>query len=522
MRQQIRAISQLPAMQKVLWFFSSVWFPLAYALFAFISSLTGLEIAYFGITALIAVFTCIFSRDSKPMLTLVFMAVYGVSWVHTPQHPYNSEFFFNKGFQIYLLVLGVLVVGAVVFRFVVFPQDRNFFKESKLRLGILLMTAAFLLNGVFFSGYTIADLPFGLLMALSFFLFYVFFYNTLYIDKDTGLHVGYILVITSGLIFLQLAKVLLFDGAIKDGSIDKNLIVAGWGMSNNFGGMLGMLSPACFYVAYKQKRFGWIYYVLGFVFFGGVCLTLSRTSALICAIILVAAAIYLSIVKSPMRKFVRIFNIAVVVVGAILLIVLWDFVRNLLEVFFERGFDDSGRTFIWQSGITNFLRAPFFGVGFYEPIAPDWSYEVDNWVFPDMYHNIFIQMLASCGIFGLLAYCIHLLQVVFAVKRRPTAESLFYIIILVAIFGMSLLDNHIFHVFPAMVYSVFLLLSEREGEDGPLLLLRPLLIRRKNRGGQAEPAPEGAAGTQCAAGEGAKAGTDIRAASACADAEEKK
>lgn len=240
-------------MRKLLWFFDSIWFPLAYALLAFISSLTGLEVAYFGITAIVAVFTCIFSRDSKPMLTLVFMAVYGVSWVHTPQHPYNSDFFNNRWFQIYLLVLGVLVVAAVVFRFVVFPQDRNFFKESKLRLGIILMTAAFLLNGVFFSDYTIANLPFGLLMALSFFLFYVFFYNTLYIDKNTGLHVGYILVIASGLIFLQLAKVLLFDDVIVDGSIDKNLIVAGWGMSNNFGGMLGMLSPACFYVAYKTE-----------------------------------------------------------------------------------------------------------------------------------------------------------------------------------------------------------------------------------------------------------------------------
>ena len=82
MRQQIRAISQQPVLRKLLWFFDSIWFPLAYALLAFISSLTGLEVAYFGITAIVAVFTCIFSRDSKPMLTLVFMAVYGVSWVH--------------------------------------------------------------------------------------------------------------------------------------------------------------------------------------------------------------------------------------------------------------------------------------------------------------------------------------------------------------------------------------------------------------------------------------------------------
>ena len=61
---------------------------------------------------------------------------------------------------------------------------------------------------------------------------------------------------------------------------------------------------------------------------------------------------------------------------------------------------------------------------------------------------------------------------------------------------MSLLDNHIFHVFPAMVYSVFLLLSEREGEDGPLLLLRPLLVKLLRRKKEMEgDVAEGAAGS---------------------------
>ncbi len=481
MRQRIRALTQLPVLKQLLWFLDSYYFPAAYALLALLSSLFGLEIAFYAVSAAVVVFSSIFSRDSKPFLPMVFLAVYAVSWVHTPQYPFSSGFFNDGGVRIYLLCLGVLLVACLLFRFIAFPQDRNFFKESKLRLGIVLMVAAFLLNGVLFSGYQIKDLPFGLLMALSFFAFYIFFFNTLSVDEKTPHYVAYILVLASGVIFLQLAKIYIFDGVIKDGSVDKNLLVAGWGMSNNIGGMLGMLFPACFYLALKSRRGGWAFYMLAFLFFGGVCLTLSRTSALISGIILLAAAIYLSIVRSPVRKFVRIFNCVAVVAGAAALAVMWDFIRELLAVYFERGFDDSGRSFIWQSGIENFLRAPLFGVGFYEPIAPDWSYDIENWIFPDMYHNVFIQMLASCGILGLLAYCVHFLQVVFAVKRRPTAESLFYIIILLGIFGMSLLDNHLFHVFPAMVYSVFLLLSEREGESGPLLLLKPLLVGRRKK-----------------------------------------
>ena len=502
MRQQIRAISQQPVMRKLLWFFDSIWFPLAYALLALISSLTGLEVAYFGITAIVAVFTCIFSRDSKPMLTLVFMAVYGVSWVHTPQHPYNSDFFNNRWLQIYLLVLGVLVVAAVVFRFVVFPQDRNFFKESKLRLGIALTTAAFLLNGVFYGGYEPVDLPFGALMALSFFAFYIFFYNTLFVDENTGMFMGRLLVIAAGVIFVQLCKIYLFDGVIEEGSVNKDILVAGWGMSNNIGGMLCMFFPACFYVAYRSRRLGPLFYVLGFVFFGGVCLTLSRTSALVGAVVLLAAAIYMSVSRSPVRTFARVFNIAVVVAGAVVLALSWEFVRELFAVYFERGFSDSGRFELWANGIRNFLRAPLFGVGFYEPLEN--SYNIENWIFPDMYHNVFVQMLACCGVFGLVAYVVHIAQAVFAVRRDGTPESLFYICVLAAMFGMSLLDNHIFHVFPAMACSVMLMLSEREGEDGPLLLLRPLLVklfRRKKQEPEAAASLPGGAGAESRGGE---------------------
>lgn len=495
MRQKIRAAAQNPVMRKILYFFSSIWYPVAYAVLALVCSFTGMEIAFYALTVLAVAFTCIFSRDSKPLLTPVFMAVYAVSWTHTPQPPYSSQFFYDGGVQIYLLCLGLFAAVCMVFRFIVFPQNRNFFKESKLRLGILLMTAAFLLNGVFFGGYNFSNLPFGLLMALSFFAFYIFFYNTLHIDEGTGPFVGYLLVLTAGIIFVQLAKILLFDGVFAEGSANPDLVIAGWGMKNNVGGMLAMFFPACFYAAYRCKRGGWAFYVLGFIFFGGVCLSQSRASALVGGVILVAAAVYMSISKSPVRRFARIFNICIVLAAVVFVIVFWDAVRDLFAVFFERGFDDSGRFELWANGIRNFLRAPVFGVGFYEPL--DEPYNIENWVFPEMYHNIFIQLLASCGIFGLIAYVVHILQVTFAVRRDSTPESLFYIVILVTIFGLSLLDNHIFHVFPAMVYSVFLLLSEREGEDGPLLLLRPLLVKLRRKK-QPEPEPEAAAsGSAC-------------------------
>ena len=489
LRQKIRQASTLPVIKHIICFLEKPFYPAAYALLALLSSLIGLEIAFYGITAIIVVFSCVFSRDSRAIITPVFITVYGLSWKHSPI--YGSDFLNSAAVQGYLLALGAIVIAAMVFRVALFNNGRNILKESKHRAGIVLLTLAFLLNGVGFSDYTIANLPFGLLMALSFFLFYVFFFITLDVREDTAEHVAWVMLMAAALIFIQLAKIYIFGDIFENGAVNKDYILTGWGISNNIGGALAMFMPSGFYLALK-KRHGWVYYVLSFVIFGGVCLTQSRTAALIAGIVLVAAAIYICIIKSPVRKFAIIFNCAAVAVAVIFIAVFFNFVQDIFATFFERGFDDSHRGELWEYGILNFLRAPIFGVGFYEPITSaelPW-YDIENWVFPDMYHNSFIQMLASCGIFGLIAFCVHILQVIFAVRRRPVRESLFYIAVLIIIIGMSQLDNHLFHVFTALVYSVFLLLSERDGEDRPLLLLRPLFVKlvRRIKRKDAEPA----------------------------------
>ena len=478
-------------MKAVTDFFESIYYPVAYALLALACSFAGFEIAFFAVTAALAVFTLVFCSDTKSLFVPLVLAVYGVSQRHTPQPPYGSDYLYGTGFLVSMGCLLALVFAAMIFRMVAYRGTGNVFRtRAKLRWGLFALAAALVLNGIFSEGYTAMNLVFGIVMALSFVWFYIFFYNTAQWNGGTAVYIARVLAIAAAVIFIQLAEVYIFDGAVTDGAINKGSLVVGWGMSNNIGGMLAMFMPAFFYLAYRQ-RFGWLWYLGGFACFGGVVLTLSRTSVLVAAAALVVVMVLLSI-KGRHRKFVRIFNIAAAVCGIVALIVLWDKVREFFAVFFERGFSGSGRFFIWQCGIDNFLRAPVFGVGFYEPISPDWSYNIENWIFPDMYHNIFIQMLASCGIVGALALCVHLAQVVFAVKKRPDAESLFCIAILLGMLGMSMLDNHLFHVFPAAAYSVFLLLSEREGESGPLLLLRPLSVKRKDGSGN-EAATDGAA-----------------------------
>ena len=463
-RQKFDALREKKVIRILTDFFDGNIYPVSYAVFALVCSFVGFETIYFSVSAVILVFTTLFCRDTKSTFVPLVLTIYGVSQKHTPQPPYNSSYLYSTPFLITAGCLLALVFGAMIFRLIVFKGTGNVFRvRTKAKWGLFALGAALLLNGVFYGGYTYKNFLGGIALALSFVWFYVYFYNTLEWKDDTADYVARLLVLASSVILIQLGEIYLFDGAISGGSVNKGALVLGWGMSNNIGGMLAMFMPASFWLAYKS-RFGIAFYVFGIAVFVGVVLTLSRTSVLVVAIALLACMILLSI-KGRRVRFVRIFNIVLVVGGIVLAIVFREELSRIFRYYLDRGFDDSGRFEIWKNGFKNFLRAPIFGVGFYTPIAPDWSYEIENWLFPDMYHNTFIQLIASCGIFGVLAYVFHLVLGCILVFRRPTPARIFYFFVIVVLSGISMGDNHLFHVFPTLIYSALIALCEKDRES---------------------------------------------------------
>ena len=454
LRSRLKIAAEIPFINRIVRFFDGKIYPAAYALLVLISSLFGLEFFLYAVTVAIVVFTSLFSEDTKPILVPLILVVYSTSWKHTPQPPYGSAFFNTPSVLIGISVLGAVAVAAMLFRLIVFRVREG--RRLYLSAGFAALSAVFILNGAASAEFVGKDLPFGILIAVSFAAVYFYLTFTLRADRSLGQYCAYAVALASAVIFLQLMYVLFALGAFRGGSIDKNLVIAGWGMSNNVGGMLAMFLPATLYFAYKSEKNGLLFYLSAFVQFFGVCLTQSRSSVLVGGTILVAAAVLLSVIPSPHRKYFCICNIAVLVLAAAGCVLFFDTIRNIFSVMFDRGFSDSNRFAIWKNGLKNFMKAPLFGVGFYAPFYVDIN--IENWIFPDMYHNIFVQILASCGFAGMLAYAYHLAQVFCLALRKPTAERLFFLGIFLLISGTSMLDNHIFHVFPALVYSLVLLL----------------------------------------------------------------
>ena len=456
---QLKIVAKKPLIKDIVKFFDGNLYPIVYAALILISSFFGLEFYIYILTCAIIVFTSLFSEDSKPIIVPIVLVVYSTSWKHTPQPPYNSQFLNTPSVLVGISVLAVIAVSAMIFRVVVFRVKEEG-STLLLKSGLIALSAAFILNGAISLKFEIKDMFFGALIALSFIAVYFYLSNTLRKNSANGKYCAYVIGLASAVIFIQLIYVLFIEGAFHDGTIDKDLVIAGWGMSNNVGGMLAMFLPATLYFSYKENKFGVLFYLLAFLQFFGVCLTQSRASVLIGGIILVAAAIVLSIVKTPQRKYIRICNIIVVIAAIFVSVLFFDKIKNLFAVMFDRGFSDSNRLQIWKNGLKNFMDSPLFGVGFYAPFYVDIN--IENWVFPDMYHNVFIQIIASCGFIGILAYAYHLSQVFFLALQKPSAERIFFLGMFLLITGTSLLDNHIFHVFPALVYSLILFMWDSD------------------------------------------------------------
>ena len=465
----IMDISNRAGMRQVLAFFDGYLYPAVYAALALISSYVGLEAPFFVLTTLCILFTSVFSKDSKPVWTPIVLMMYSLSLKHTPSS--GSEYFTNPGMYALIGVLAVLLVAAFVWRLAAYPAPGKSFFASKTRFGggLLFLAAALVLNGAFYRDSAIfKNLLLGVILALSFVLVYIYLYNTTAYRRDNATFLAYLFFLAGLIVTIQILVILASGKAfLPDGSIDKNMMSLGWGAPNTVGGMLAIFISASMFLAYRVRG-GFLFYLISIMQFICVCCTQSRGAILVSGIILVVGAILLSVIASRNRFSILCSNIGLILAIVFSKICFSDVFDGIFSFIIDRGFSDSARFDIWSYGIENFLKSPAFGVGFYAPLRindPDFTYGFNTWLFPDMYHNMAIQIIASCGLFGIFALVCHFVQVLLAAGERPNSERLFYLAIVLLIVGTSMLENHIFHIFPALLYSMALLFWEKALTD---------------------------------------------------------
>ena len=242
-------------------------------------------------------------------------------------------------------------------------------------------------------------------------------------------------------------------------------IFTGWGMRNNIAGQISLCVAAPIYLAIKSKK-PLIYLWMPLFMIVSCFLVNSRGGALTsCLIFVIAIIIYFVKVD----KIARIKGIAmlgaVTLAGIVLFVVKFNAVKELLSRFFASiGESDmyvitQGRNETWMHGMSDFFENTLFGVGFYQ--CKDYIfYNFTTGFVPARYHNIYIQFLASTGLFGIAAYFYHRAQTLFITFKKPSLEKTFIYFTVLALVISSLTDNHFFNIGPGLNYCMALAFIE--------------------------------------------------------------
>ncbi len=463
---------------------SSYFFPLVTAVVSVGCYYLGWDIVNIWYLCLSGTAIMICCKDVSPALCLILF----FSMLPSEQHsPGASNYLVSAPILAQEIIGVVFFIGTVIFR-LVRGIVKGQFKITPVFWGIVALSVALALNGIFYSHYTARSLLFGLALSAIIIIFYIFCYCNFGRGEKTFMQIAYYFIALAAAVTLELG-VLYITKRSRAAEVGwRSVLGFGWGTYNQAGLMLTMAIPAWFYLAGKHKR-GY-FFLIGAVANEGACfLSQSRQAMLMSLVVLCACCVWI-LIWDKGRK--RIIDLAMMGAVIALIIIAAGIMHERVFAFLKGALDKeslssgSGRTWLWGLGWQNFLHNPLFGVGFYDPMAyteyetlADGSKKLISWgvgyfsetdlshSIPRMCHNTVFQLLSAGGIVGLIAYVFHRTQTVISYINNRTPERTLIGLTMCVILLMSLLDNHIFYIIPTIHYAILLALltaTEKEKE----------------------------------------------------------
>lgn len=466
--QQLR---QSPRVQAINSFLRSPGYILALSLLTVVCNLLGLELVYYTLVIALGLYVITLSKDLLPIMPMIMLCYIVPSVKNNPGRHGDSIFSFSNG-GAYILVLASVVVVFLIWRLISDKEMGRAFLTHKRSLvsGMLFLGVGYLLSGI--GSYRYFDvfgrnLLFAFLQFISIALLYFLFTATVdwsNVPKDylawMGLGIGF--TVLPQLLMAYLSGQAFMEGT---GTMDRELIYTGWGMHNNIGGLMVMMIPFAYYLAYTKKH-SWVYNLLGTILLGGVMLSCSRTAMAVGAgIYLVCAVILLK------NKRTRKENLWVYCIGALAVLgfvaVFFEKLMEIFSLFFEEIGLVSKRDVLLENGLKKFGNDPIFGGSFFFKGTPGefvpWDFSEQatfSSFFPPRWHNTLVQIAASCGVVGLVGYGFHRFQTFRMLWRNRSTENLFIALYLAVLLLCSLMDCHFFNVGPVLFYSMALAFAE--------------------------------------------------------------
>ncbi len=429
----------------------------------------GAELFVYTCFVLIFLYLCVLGRDLLPVLPLAVCSYIAPSRNNNPGISTESIFSSGNG-GVYMIILAVLLVAGLLYRLIRDPElGRTAFLKQKRKLlpGIAALCAAYLVSGIGSGSHFMKvggqNLLFAFVQVASIFVLYFVLTGAVKWDKAptgylawTGMCIGYVLLAEVAFIYWK------YD-VVQVGIIERTLIYSGWGHYNNIGSLLAMMIPFPFFLTGKGKHTA-MFYFSGLLFFAGVLFTCSRGSILV-AVITYLASYILSIRHSRRARFNVFIHIGTALVFLIVFFVFMDNLLWMFQTMLEFKLDSRGRNDGYVAGLQQYIDYPIFGGTFFPVDYPLYTWATsEDFVsfFPPRWHNTIVQILASCGTVGIIAYIYHRFQTFWLFLHRPSGKKLFVLVSMLTLLATSMVDCHFFNVGPVLFYSMMLAFVEKK------------------------------------------------------------
>ena len=413
--------------------------------------------AYAAVVALAALFL----DDMRCTIPIACFAYFTFSKANNPLSWEHTSIFLGKAAKLHLyVVIGLIAFFAVaklIFNVIVKKGKRNF---PKLSLGFLALGISYVLGGLLSPHYDLKTVTFGLAQIGSLAFSYFYFYFTVDFEKMEKSYFAYLMTVMGFLLLGETLGMLYQSGFFENiQDFKRGDLYTGWGFYNNLAGSMIMCIPAPFYYTITNKKHRLCPLIIGNLFYLTMFFIQSRGGIVFgtCVYLLCLAICFWELENK--RTFI-LTQCIFLACGVTVALLFRDKLYNLFLSMLERGFDDSGRFDIYKNGWKQFLDFPIFGNGFYACTAWQWGDASVGGFLPPRYHDTYVQLAASGGVFALLAYSFHRIETLRLLFKRNSIEGYFIALCILGLLLTSILDCHFFNFGPGFAYSALLLLME--------------------------------------------------------------
>ena len=453
-------------------FFSTVY-PIIMSALILLGYFAKIEAYTATLNILITSFILLTNKSLKPLMFFVLTFFYQMTVENSPMDPIKSDNYFT-GIRPYLLIGSAVIFVVSVFVYVFKNKLLSKVKFTKIPLIIpmLVLCIGLLSNGLFKSDYTFGNFLWGFALVVVYFLLFLLLYLGLaYEDaNDMVEYFTYINLVISWILLIQVAGIYLTGDLFAESGVIRGAFSLGFGKTNAVGFVLATFIPMNFYGFMKTRNgFRALFHLFtAFALFGAALTSTSRNAVLIGGIYFAFCFIFMMF-AGDRKKLARILvPISVVAVALAVALFFKDEFLALIKHYVERtkldeftqsdlNSSSAGRINIWKTCFEIFTQYPLFGAGFFgeemkfaTPMAA---------VIPHFAHNTLFQLLAGTGAFGTLCYGYYRICTLKYLFRKPTLDRFMLIVSASMLLTGSLLDNHLFNIYPGLLYTVQLVIA---------------------------------------------------------------